>query len=647
MTNEKSPLWFLALWHGLAALVIASVSQLWFGPLEDLQSSHLPLVVGACLTYLVAACLATKAPHFGVRGVVGSGLALALPLAGYLLFLMLAEASYSRGDLLLSVTLMPLLLLAPRIVPRGFRWVGLAALLAVVVVAHTRAVASDPEPEVSTVVTGSYLIRARHFDGLIGTVDSTGGGLAAFDRNRYLLATGDGAVFLLTWDPEGTKLDGQRLSLHVPMEREAFVRALPNPDMPEAHFFRTGAILTQDLGARFRLFAAYQHWDDVARCATVRVSFVESGYDRFVQEADGLSWTTVFESQPCLAMKDTSFLVAGHQSAAKLALLDAHHLVVAVGDHEYDGINGTPVLPQDPANSYGKTVLVDLDTSIASVYSLGHRNAEGLAVTPAGQIWQTEHGPQGGDELNLIVQGENYGWPYATYGSQYGETSWPGRADQGDHVGFRRPVYAWMPSIALSDVIAIKSPAFDAWRDDLVVGSLGGQSLFHLRVRDDRVVFQEKVYVGERVRALLEDPEGRLVLWTEGSFDAPTTGSIVTLEFEPLDVDMSAAAVGTPEDRKKLLAVRCGGCHNLGEGTGGLIGPSLAGVIGRPVAGVPGFGYSPALRDLGGTWSVDRIEAFIENPASVVPGTLMQVPGIASVAQREVLTAALRELSSP
>jgi cytochrome c2 len=648
MKNEKSgSTWFVISWHLLAALAVASVSQLWFGRLEHLPVRYWPVVVGAALTYLAAASATVFLRTRGDWRPMGALFAVVLPVAVYLLFLIVTGAAYSRGSLVLTLLLVPVLLLASTTAQHRLRWVGLAALLAVTATTHERAAATEAPEVVSTTTTGAYMIRAHHFDSLVGTVESTGGGLAAFDRDRYLLGTGDGAMFLLTWDAEHARLDSHRLSLRIPMAREAFMRALPNPDLPEAHFFRTGAILSQPLGERFRLFAAYQHWNEASGCATVRVSYVESRYDEFVAQAEHLAWTTVFESHPCLAMKSTSWRIAGHQSGAKLALLDENRLIVAVGDHEYDGVSGVPILPQDPTNSYGKTILVDLRTGAASVYSLGHRNAEGLGVTEDGQIWQAEHGPQGGDELNLILRGENYGWPYATYGSEYGQTFWPGRADAGDHIGYRRPVYAWMPSIAVSDLIALRSPAFGAWRDDLVVGALGGQSLFHLRVREGRVVFQEKIFIGKRVRAILEDPEGRLVLWTEGGFDAPTTGSVVMLEFEPLDREVSAASLATPEGRQNLLAIRCGGCHNLGEGSGGLIGPSLAAVVGRPVANVSGFGYSPALRSLGGSWSIDRIDAFIKNPATMAPGTLMQIPGIADVTERAALIEALRGLSGP
>ena len=94
-----------------------------------------------------------------------------------------------------------------------------------------------------------------------------------------------------------------------------------------------------------------------------------------------------------------------------MVLLDNRNLLLAVGDHMYDGVESDEILPQEKTAAYGKTVLINLESRAASIYSLGHRNPQGLDLDVHGNIWETEHGPRGGDELNLIRKGKNYGWP--------------------------------------------------------------------------------------------------------------------------------------------------------------------------------------------------------------------------------------------
>src|SRR5262249_55450968 len=137
-------------------------------------------------------------------------------------------------------------------------------------------------------------------------------------------------------------------------------------------------------------------------------------------------WHTVFESRPCLPLaveRGGSF--AGEQIGGNLEALASGQLLLALGDHQFDGWYKTRELIQDPDADYGKTLLIDPQTGARTIFSVGHRNPEGLVVARDGRIWETEHGPQGGDELNLLVAGGNYGWPYRTFGTDYGSVDWP------------------------------------------------------------------------------------------------------------------------------------------------------------------------------------------------------------------------------
>jgi glucose/arabinose dehydrogenase len=159
------------------------------------------------------------------------------------------------------------------------------------------------------------------------------------------------------------------------------------------------------------------------------------------------------------------------------------------------------------------------------IYSYGHRNLQGLTVHPdTGALWETEHGPQGGDELNLILPGRNYGWPVITFGREYsGEaiTNQPWRE------GMEQPVVFWVPSIALSGMAFYTGDRFPSWKGNLFVGGLSGLQL-------QRVVFTDRGPVGRetllgslrlRIRDVRQGPDGLLYLAVDDA-----AGGIVRVE---------------------------------------------------------------------------------------------------------------------
>ena len=196
--------------------------------------------------------------------------------------------------------------------------------------------------------------------------------------------------------------------------------------------------------------------------------------------------------------------------------LDDATLLLTVGDHGLDGLYTSTSAPQDPHSEYGKTVRIDLQSGVADIYTLGHRNAQGLHKSSDGRLWLAEQGPAGGDELNLLVEGANYGWPIVTYGAAYGSHSWPFNPHQGHHAGYVAPTFAWVPSIAVTSILSIQSDLVPAWQGDLLVASLRG-SIVRLRVDGERVVFAEPIYsTGTRIRDMTETRDGRLVLFQDG-----------------------------------------------------------------------------------------------------------------------------------
>ena len=154
--------------------------------------------------------------------------------------------------------------------------------------------------------------------------------------------------------------------------------------------------------------------------------------------------------------------------------------------------------------------------ALPEIYSYGHRNPQGMVMDTRGQLWAHEHGPQGGDELNLVQAGKNYGWPSITYGENYGG----GKIGEGAKArdGMEQPVVQWTPSIAPSGMAQLTSTAYgEAWKDSYFVGALKFRYLERLQLKDNKVVGQQKLLadVG-RVRDVRQGTDGLLYVLTEG-----------------------------------------------------------------------------------------------------------------------------------
>lgn len=153
--------------------------------------------------------------------------------------------------------------------------------------------------------------------------------------------------------------------------------------------------------------------------------------------------------------------------------------------------------------------------ALPEIWSYGHRNAQGATLAPDGKLWMHEHGPQGGDEINLPQPGRNYGWPVITYGENYGG----GKMGEGTaKAGMEQPLHYWVPSIAPSGMAFLTSDRYGAaWRGSLFVGSLKFGTLHRLEVAGGKVQREEKLLQGnnERIRDVRQGPDGWLYLLTD------------------------------------------------------------------------------------------------------------------------------------
>lgn len=182
---------------------------------------------------------------------------------------------------------------------------------------------------------------------------------------------------------------------------------------------------------------------------------------------------------------------------------------------------------QDPKSGLGKVIRVTTDGRPASgnpkidkarpeIYSYGHRNVQSLAIHPVtGDIWEAEFGPRGGDEINRIKPGKNYGWPIITYGIEYsGETIGAGITQK---AGLEQPVYYWDPVISPSGMTFYKGTSIPEWENNLFIGSLSGMHIARLVIENNKVKGEERLLTNEkqRFRAVIQGNDGALYAITD------------------------------------------------------------------------------------------------------------------------------------
>lgn len=201
------------------------------------------------------------------------------------------------------------------------------------------------------------------------------------------------------------------------------------------------------------------------------------------------------------------FVSTGDRSSASIRG-EAQSLDAALGKVLHITTDGDPV----PGNPF-----VGQSGALPEIYSYGHRNVQGLAIHPTtGDLWEVELGPRGGDEVNLIVAGKNYGWPIITYGIEYsGSAIGQGITQQ---EGMEQPVYYWDPVVSPSGITFYSGSLITEWRDNLFLAALSGQHVVRLVIKDNKVVGEERLLEGvSRFRDVLEGTDGALYALTDGS----------------------------------------------------------------------------------------------------------------------------------
>jgi len=262
---------------------------------------------------------------------------------------------------------------------------------------------------------------------------------------------------------------------------------------------------------------------DFARNSTIYLSYSEPGQGDLSGTAvararlDGAKladFKVIFRQAPKVDSQ--------HHYGSRLVFARDGSLFVTLGDR----LDQRPLV-QDPGTHIGKIVRINPDGGVPpdnpfvgqqgarpEIWSIGHRNVQGATLHPVtGRLWTLEHGPRGGDEINLPEARRNYGWPVVTFGREYhGPAIGEGTAKD----GMEPPLHIWVPSIAPSGMTFYTGDAIPAWKGHLLVGALAARLVARLAFdADGRVKVEERIPIGERVRDVRQGPDGAIYLLTD------------------------------------------------------------------------------------------------------------------------------------
>lgn len=279
---------------------------------------------------------------------------------------------------------------------------------------------------------------------------------------------------------------------------------------------------------------------------------------------------------------------------------------------------------------------LDTQDALPEIWTYGHKVVTGLYQdSDSGKVYEVEPGPRGGDELNLLKPGANYGWGKASWGFTYDN-----RGAEGIQTaqGIENPILIWMPSYTPSGIAHYQGTKFPKWKGDYFVGHLGSTQLERLRMQGGRVVAQERMLfdLQERIRDVKEGSDGYIYMISDSGrllrlkpgAPGPDERRRVALKtsLPPFKSKIDLTAL-TPQDiekgRKSFIAL-CVSCHRLGdEIVGADIGPNLDGVFHSIRGRRPDYDYSRNLRGTTNFWDSDSLDEFLENPDGFMPGTKM------------------------
>lgn len=314
-----------------------------------------------------------------------------------------------------------------------------------------------------------------------------GAALAVLDDGSLLLGGGKSGGELFTYNIESKSL--KKIATLISANRR-------NNDSRFA--INDIGILTQSSSA-VKLLVSYPRLGLERNCVEVVIEQLD--FNRLTQKVKRVSnWLITKPCVPISAVQHTS---------GRFAVIDQSSAYVTIGDLGYPQISD-----RKKRGDLGSIFKVSAKGAVK--VSQGHRNAQGIVLFNNKDLLAAEHGPRGGDEINLIKQGADYGWPFVTYGQPYGSGDYVRPTKTGTHAGFIEPLTYWVPSIAPTELVQLPKDGWGSWSDQLLLGTLKEQAVVLIKLDQKlAVVEQVKVDVGHRIRDLEVLPTGVAVATTD------------------------------------------------------------------------------------------------------------------------------------
>ena len=324
--------------------------------------------------------------------------------------------------------------------------------------------------------------------------NSRGPALAVMKDDTVLLGGGQSGGELLTWNQTKTGL--RTLGKFIPSNRREI----------DSRFAINDIAVLSESAATAKLLISYPRLGKSLSC--VEIAIDELAYDRKKQRVKFVSnW---FVSKPCVPIS------AVQHTAGRFAVIDKNSVYVSIGDLGFSDI--------DMRNKRGDLgSIFKLSAKSAVRISQGHRNPQGIVLFDKKTLMAAEHGPRGGDELNVITEGSDYGWPFVTYGEPYGSGDYVRPAKTGSHEGYIEPIKYWVPSIAPTELVQLPVDGWGDWGKGLVLGTLREEVLVFMKLSETFEVTQSaQVDMDERIRDLEMLRNGDLLATTD-------SGKLITI----------------------------------------------------------------------------------------------------------------------
>jgi len=317
--------------------------------------------------------------------------------------------------------------------------------------------------------------------------NTRGPALAVMKDDTILLGGGRSGGEILTWNKAKSAL--RTLGKFIPANRRE----------DDSRFAINDIAVLSESAASARLLISYPRLGLSRSCVEVAVD--ELVYDRKNQKAKFVAnW---FISKPCVPIS------AVQHTAGRFAVIDKNSVYISIGDLGYSEIDN-----RSKRGDLGS--IFKLSAKSAMRVSQGHRNPQGIVLFDKKTLLAAEHGPRGGDEINVIKEGGDYGWPFVSYGQPYGSGDYVRPGITGSHPGYIEPIKYWVPSIAPTELVQLPAQGWGDWGRALVLGTLREEVLVFMKVSDTFEVGEGvQVDMGDRIRDLELLSNGALLATTD------------------------------------------------------------------------------------------------------------------------------------